>query len=249
MHRQDPSLARDDEVVRLPVCLTRPPLARSPARLPACPRRPLRGRYERQRSVRHQALQREAAEEVGQAGQVAVGQRVVEVAQVFAADRLGDPGPPGASCASCPDEPVPTRATPGGPGGRPAPRRLARRGGRPRRRRRTAARSTPSTPRPDRPAPDSALPRRASARHRRSPAPPRAAVLPATPGRRFGAGRGELGPHAPAMAAEQIEQEDRSAGGRGHQDGAPVQLRQRAAEKSATLWTGPSQVIARSGSR
>ena len=40
-------------------------------------------------------------------------------------------------------------------------------------------------------------------------------------------GRREVGAHAPAMTAEQVEQQYRRAGGRRDQDGAVVQLRQR----------------------
>ena len=216
-----------------------------------CPHRSLRRRDERQRPVRHQPLLGQPPEEVGQPGQV-------PVRQARSPGRPDTPGRPARSprCAGAPpgrappDAPAPRRANPAGHDGLPAPTRAAHRAGRPTRRRRTAARSTPSTPRPDPPVPGSATGPPAAARRRRSPGPHRGAT-PRAPAR--------SGASARAVAkwgrTPQRCRQSRSSSSTEVREDAVTRMVRRSSsasgrrENSATLCTGPSQLIARSGSR
>ena len=133
-------------------------------------RPPLRRAHEGQRAVGHRAAGRQAAQEVGEAGQVPVRQAVVEAAQVLGAD-----APRPRRCALRRGR---SRARRGarGPSFRLASsarctsahrRRGRRRAAPPRPRRRTAGRSTPSTPRRGPPRAGTGAGRRGGAPRRR----------------------------------------------------------------------------------
>ena len=210
-------------------------------------------RNERQRPVRHQPFLRQPAEKIRQA-------RPGGGTTARSPDRRGTrgrPAPPtpvaraasAASSSRCVEPPgSATRAARGGP---PAPRRAPPPAAPPRPRTRTAARSTPSTPRPRSTRTGYALLGREQQRRvtdhehglvrqprqRRRDPPPRRGPS------RSGAARSTDGARSDRAAAPRCATT---------RCGAPCSRRARSTgrrENSATLCTGPSQVMARSGSR